>query len=226
MISIKCCWNSLELFQVTKHSLCNITDYSLCSLSRHQNYKCKSFNVESSESGKWKNIYKEKIIARNQVCAIFRTQDILENMLPKFIKLCMEMPCWCPFEGHRYVYQKPTETFVFEFSYKCMNSLLKELIKVNILFWGKECSDSKIYRHRGFPCHQLMHCHTSYQSLTWAPIPMRPSLRHSIAYLYPCPTWPRTQLSGTYGKVQTYKKYMPVKVLLWSKFWLPFSFQL
>ena len=64
------------------------------------------------------------------------------------------------------------------------------------------------------------------QSVTWAPIPMRPSLRHSIAYLYPCPTWPRTQLSGTYGNVQTYKKYRPVKVLLCSKFWLPFSFQL
>ena len=61
-----------------------------------------------------------------------------------------------------------------------------------------------------------MHC-TSCQSLTWAPIPMRPSLRHSIAYLYPCPTWPRTQLSGTYGNVQTYKKYMPVKVLLMFK---------
>ena len=113
-----------------------------------------------------------------------------------------------------------------ESSYKSVNSLLKELIKVNILFWGKECSDSKIYRHRGFPCRQLMHCHTSCQSLTWAPIPMRPSLRHSIAYLYPCPTWPRTQLSGTYGNVQTYKKYMLVKVLLCSKFWLPFSFQL
>ena len=107
-----------------------------------------------------------------------------------------------------------------------VNSLLKELIKVNILFWGKECSDSKIYQNRSFPCHQLMHCHTSCRSLTWAPIPMRPSLRHSIAYLYPCPTWPRTQLSGTYGNVQTYKKYMPVQVLLWSKFWLPFSFQL
>ena len=71
----------------------------------------------------------------------------------------------------------------------------------------------------------VMHCNSS-QSLTWAPIPMRPSLRHSIAYLYPCPTWPRTQLSGTYGDVQTYKKYMLVKVLLCSKFWLPFSFQL
>ena len=60
------------------------------------------------------------------------------------------------------------------------------------------------------------HC-SSCQSLTWAPIPMRPSLRHSIAYLYPCPTWPRTQLSGTYGNVQTYKKYMQVKVLLMFK---------
>ena len=62
------------------------------------------------------------------------TGDILENVLPKFIKLCMDMPCWCPFEGHKYGCQKPTETSVFEFSYKYVNLLLEELIKVKVIF--------------------------------------------------------------------------------------------
>ena len=44
-------------------------------------------------------------------------QDIGKNVLPKFIKLCMETPCLFPFEGHKYGRRKPTETPVFEFSY-------------------------------------------------------------------------------------------------------------
>ena len=56
-----------------------------------------------------------KSLAKNQVYAIFHTQDIRKNVLPKSIKLFMEMPCWCPFEGHKYGHRKPTETSVFEF---------------------------------------------------------------------------------------------------------------
>ena len=43
-----------------------------------------------------------------------------------------------------------TETSVAEFSYRCVNSSLKELmkIKVNYLFWDKECLASKISRNR------------------------------------------------------------------------------
>ena len=37
-----------------------------------------------------------KRLAKNQVCAIFQMRDILKNDLPKFIKFCMETPCWCP----------------------------------------------------------------------------------------------------------------------------------
>ena len=58
-----------------------------------------------------------KSSAKNQVCAIFRMRDIQKNVLPKFIKLCMETPCCCPFQGHQYGRRQPTETFVFEFSY-------------------------------------------------------------------------------------------------------------
>ena len=48
-----------------------------------------------------KNKY-TKTLAKNQVCEIFQMRDIGKNGLPKFIKLCMETPCWCPFQEHQY----------------------------------------------------------------------------------------------------------------------------
>ena len=56
-----------------------------------------------------------KRLAKNQVCAIFQMRDILKNDLPKFVKLCVETPCWSPFQGHQYGRRIPTETSVFEF---------------------------------------------------------------------------------------------------------------
>ena len=41
-------------------------------------------------------------LAKNQVCAIIHMPDILKNSLPKIMRLCMETPCWCPFERHKY----------------------------------------------------------------------------------------------------------------------------
>ena len=69
--------------------------------------------------------------AKNQVYAIVHKRDIQKNVLPEFMKLCMEAPCLCSFQGHKYGHQKPTETSVFEFSYLCVNSSLEELIKIN-----------------------------------------------------------------------------------------------
>ena len=46
----------------------------------------------------------------------------------------METLYWCPFEGHKYGSWKPTGTSVFEFSYKSLNSLLKEL---TIIFYSE-----------------------------------------------------------------------------------------
>ena len=69
-----------------------------------------------------------KSLAKNQFYAIVHMRDIRENVLPKFLKLCMETPRLCPFQGHKYGRRKPTETTVFEFSYLCVNSSLEKLI--------------------------------------------------------------------------------------------------
>ena len=57
-----------------------------------------------------------KRLVKTQVCAIFQMRDIPKKALPKFIKLCMETACWCPFQGQQFVHRIPTETSVFEFS--------------------------------------------------------------------------------------------------------------
>ena len=60
-------------------------------------------------------------------------QDIGKIVLLRFVKLCMKMPCWCPFKGYKYGHRKPTEISVFESFYKCMNSSLEELIKIKVI---------------------------------------------------------------------------------------------
>ena len=35
-----------------------------------------------------------KTLAKIQVRGIFRIRDIRRNVLPKFIEICMETPCW------------------------------------------------------------------------------------------------------------------------------------
>ena len=59
-------------------------------------------------------------LAKIQVCAIFRAGDIRRNVLPKFIRLCMETPCLCPSEGHKYGGRKLTETDVIELAIKSL----------------------------------------------------------------------------------------------------------
>ena len=75
-----------------------------------------------------------KSLAKNQVYRIVHMRDSRKNVLPKFIKLCMEAPCLCSFQGHKYGRRKLTEISVFEFSYLCVNSSLEELIKIKIIF--------------------------------------------------------------------------------------------
>ena len=75
-----------------------------------------------------------KSLAKNQVCATFHMRHIQKNVLPIVIKFCMEAPCWCLFEGHKYSHCKPTETSVFEFSYKCANPSLDQLMKIKVMF--------------------------------------------------------------------------------------------
>ena len=59
-------------------------------------------------------------LAKIQVCAIFRAGDIQRNVLLKIIRLCMEEPCLCPSEGHKYGDRKLTKTYVIEFGRKSL----------------------------------------------------------------------------------------------------------
>ena len=51
-----------------------------------------------------------KNLANNQVSAVFLSRVICRSVSPKFIQLCMEMPCVCPSEGNKHGGRKVTET--------------------------------------------------------------------------------------------------------------------
>ena len=62
--------------------------------------------------------------------------DIQRNVLPKFIEICMEMPWWCPSDGHQHCGWKPTETLRFtEFCFKSVNLFLEELINIKVILF-------------------------------------------------------------------------------------------
>ena len=80
-------------------------------------------------------------LAKNQDRAIFHVRDTRKNALSKLTKLCMETPCWFPFEGHKYGRGKQKDSSVFEFFfyiYKSVNSSLEELIKIKVIFILKQ----------------------------------------------------------------------------------------
>ena len=91
--------------------------------------------IQNRESriGEMKEDKYTKGLAKTQVCAMFHYARYSESVVPKFIRLCMETPCWCPFVGH-HSRRKPTETSVFEFSNTRVNSLLEEFINIKVIF--------------------------------------------------------------------------------------------
>ena len=58
-----------------------------------------------------------KHLAQNQVCVIFQMRDVRKNDLPKFIKLCLETPCWNLSQGHPHMAAGYQQKSVFKFSY-------------------------------------------------------------------------------------------------------------
>ena len=67
-------------------------------VSRHsKQIKIKIKTVQQIKSGIWemKGGKYTKTLAKIQVRGIFRIRDIRRNVLPKFIEICMETPCWC-----------------------------------------------------------------------------------------------------------------------------------
>ena len=83
-----------------------------------------------------------KSLAKSQVYAIVHMRDIRKNVSPKFLKLCMETPCLCPFQGHKYGRRKPTETSVFEFSDLCLNSYTRNVFDPHKSFPGRQLNDA------------------------------------------------------------------------------------
>ena len=82
-----------------------------------------------------------KHLAKNQDCAIFHVRDTRKNVLPKLKKLCMEIPCWCPFEGHKYGRLKQKGSSVFDFFFffnKSVNTSLEQLIQIKVIFILKQ----------------------------------------------------------------------------------------
>jgi len=57
-------------------------------------------------------------LAKIQVCVMFHVGDIQSNVLLKFIRQCIETPCLCPSEGHKYGDRKLTKTYVIKFAIK------------------------------------------------------------------------------------------------------------
>ena len=54
-------------------------------------------------------------LPENQVSLIFHSRAIRRSVSPKFIELCVETPCLCPFEGHKHGGRDVTKTSVAEF---------------------------------------------------------------------------------------------------------------
>ena len=118
------------------HGPCkSVVLFMVCSVFTVTPSKIKMQTIQYRKSRIWemKEDQYANSLAKSQACAIFHKRDIRKNVLPKFIKLCMETPCWCPFEGHKCGRWKPTETSVFDFSYKCVNSLLEKLVKIKVI---------------------------------------------------------------------------------------------
>ena len=75
-----------------------------------------------------------KTLTKIWVEGIIRIRDIRGNVLPKFIELCMETPCWSS-SGRaptRRMEINRNICYRTEFCYKSMNLLLEELINIKV----------------------------------------------------------------------------------------------
>ena len=107
-------------FQLRLKILINCHIVSLFSVFTSHVIKTKQLTVQWIESRIWNKIDDWYInnIAKNQVFAAFHSRVICKSMSPRFRELCMETPCLCPSEGHKYGGRKVTETSATEYCYR------------------------------------------------------------------------------------------------------------
>ena len=72
-----------------------IAGFQCHAIQNRSKSKSKLFNTLSPESGKWTEVNIQRF-AKIQARGIFRIRDIRRKVLPKFIEICMQTPCWCP----------------------------------------------------------------------------------------------------------------------------------
>ena len=134
-------YNSLWLWRWLTHGLSKSQSlstttflFSACTVTQWK-IKMKTIQYRRTRIWEMKKDNYTKTLAKNKVCEIFQMRDIGENGLPKFIKLCMETPCWCPFQEHQYGRRTPTENICFR-----VFLLMREFFA-----WGTHKDYSNIY---------------------------------------------------------------------------------
>ena len=84
-------------------------------------------------------------LVKTQVCVMFRVGDIRKNVLLKYIRLCLETPCLCPSDGHKYGERRLTKTCHLVLLQKAHSGILRaDKHPHEYLFSFKDCSDWKI----------------------------------------------------------------------------------
>ena len=82
-----CMHDSLFVIYIALFSACTVTQWKI---------KMQTIQYRRTRIWEMKRDKYTKTLAKNQVCELFQMRDIGKKGLPKFIKLCMETPCWCP----------------------------------------------------------------------------------------------------------------------------------
>ena len=76
-----------------------------------------------------------KTLAKIQVRGIFRTRDILRNVLPKLIEICMETPCWWS-PGWAPTWRTETNRNICcRVCYKSVNLFFEKLINIKVILF-------------------------------------------------------------------------------------------
>ena len=108
MLLLACCARSAGTRYRNAHFVCIAGFHCHTTIKTIQQIKSR---IKEEKEDEYSNS-----VAQIQVCAMFCAGDIGRNVLLKYIRLCMETPCLCPSQGHKYGGRKVTKTYVIEFS--------------------------------------------------------------------------------------------------------------
>ena len=76
-----------------------------------------------------------KNLAKNQVSAVFNSHAIRRSVSPKFIQICMEMPCWCPSDTTTNMAEGKQQKHLLLSCYKSVNLSLEELKNIKMILF-------------------------------------------------------------------------------------------